>query len=374
MKVLHVITGLNNGGAEGVLYRLCKYDTEHEHVVVSLMDKGKYGLLLEKEGIEVLCLNMPQGCLTLSGVWRLFQRLRNDKPDVVQTWMYHADLIGGGVARIAGIKNVFWNVRNTSLMPDVIKRSTIFIAKLCALVSGWLPKKIIYCAHKAKLAHEILGYKAERGVVIDNGYDLAQLTYDAAASSILRSEIGVLPNEILVGMVGRFDPQKDHNNLIKALSLVKNAGLPFKAILVGKGLDYSNSQFLQCIEEYRLSEHIILLEQRNDIATVMSAMALHVLSSLDEAFPNVLAEAMACGTPCLTTDVGDAAIIVGDTGWIVPPSDPKALAKAMLEAMDEKQNDPQAWQARKQACRKRIVDHYAIDRMLTDYRRIWFDI
>jgi glycosyltransferase involved in cell wall biosynthesis len=373
MKVLHVITGLNNGGAEGVLYRLCKYDTEHEHVVVSLMDKGKYGLLLEKEGIEVLCLNMPQGRLTLSGVWALFQRLRNDKPDVVQTWMYHADLIGGGVALIAGIKNVFWNVRNTSLMPDVIKRSTIFIAKLCALVSGRLPKKIIYCAHKAKLAHEMLGYKAGRGVVIGNGYDLAQLTYDAAASSLLRSEIGVLPNEILIGMVGRFDPQKDHNNLIKALSLVKNTGLPFKAILVGKGLDYSNSQFLQCIEEYRLSEHIILLEQRNDIATVMSAMALHVLSSLDEAFPNVLAEAMACGTPCLTTDVGDAAIIVGDTGWIVPPSDPKALAKAMLEAMDEKQNDPQAWQARKQACRKRIVDHYAIDRMLTDYRRIWFD-
>lgn len=373
MKVLHVITGLNNGGAEGVLYRLCKYETEHQHVVVSLMDKGKYGSLLEKEGIEVLCLNMPQGRLTVSGVWALFQRLRNDKPDVVQTWMYHADLIGGCVARIAGIKNVFWNVRNTSLMPDVIKRSTILIAQLCALVSGRLPKKIIYCAHKAKFAHELLGYKADRGAVIDNGYDLAQLTYDAAASSLLRSEIGVLPNEILIGMVGRFDPQKDHNNLIKALSLVKNSGLPFKAILVGKGLDYSNSKFLQCIEEHRLTEHIILLEQRNDIATVMSAMTLHVLSSLDEAFPNVLAEAMACGTPCLTTDVGDAAIIVGDTGWIVPPSDPKALAKAMLEAMDEKQHNPQAWQARKQACRKRIIDHYAIDRMLTDYRQIWFD-
>ncbi|MPX98375.1 glycosyltransferase, partial [Salinivibrio sp. VYel6] len=112
--------------------------------------------------------------------------------------------------------------------------------------------------------------------------------------------------------------------------------------------------------------------RRDDITAVMNGFDIFVLSSASEAFPNVLSEAMACGTPCVTTDVGDAAIIVGDTGWVVPPKNPQALAKAILEAMEERQNNPQAWQARKRACRERIVNNFSIEKMVDSYHRVWW--
>jgi Glycosyltransferase len=123
-----------------------------------------------------------------------------------------------------------------------------------------------------------------------------------------------------------------------------------------------------------LEDNISLLGQRTDIATIMNSLDVHILSSsFGEGFPNVVAEAMACGTPCITTDVGDAAIIVGDTGWVVPPKDSQALANAMLEAMEEKQNNPQAWKARKQACRERIVNNFSIEKMVDSYHQVWFN-
>ena len=106
MKILHIITGLNDGGAEAVLYRLCKFDSAHKHIVVSLMVEGKYGPLLKELGVKLYCLNMPAGRIRFSGMIKLFKLLRQHKPDVIQTWMYHADLIGGVVGRLAGIKNI----------------------------------------------------------------------------------------------------------------------------------------------------------------------------------------------------------------------------------------------------------------------------
>jgi glycosyltransferase involved in cell wall biosynthesis len=104
----------------------------------------------------------------------------------------------------------------------------------------------------------------------------------------------------------------------------------------------------------------------------MYALDIHILSSRSEGFPNVLAEAMACGTPCVTTDVGDAAMIVGDTGWVVPPKNPQVLANAILEAINEKQNNPLMWEVREQACRDRIVDNFSIEKMVAGYHQVWF--
>ncbi|MBE0469909.1 MAG: glycosyltransferase [Methyloprofundus sp.] len=371
-KIIHIITGLNDGGAEAVLYRLCLSDKTLRHIVISLMDKGKYGPLLREAGIEVHCLNMPQGRVSLSGLWQLFKLLKHHKPDVVQTWMYHADLIGGIFAKFAGIKKVFWNVRHTTLEPGKSKRSTILIAKACAFVSGWIPKKIVYCAHEARAVHEALGYKNGKAEVIGNGYDLTQFFIDAELRKVFRTEMGLYDDENLIGMVGRYHPQKDHANLINALGLVRNAGYNFKLVLIGRDLDADNQILLNHIHVNQLIENVILLGQRTDIPAVMNGLDLHVLSSsFGEGFPNVLAEAMACGTPCVTTEVGDAALIVGDTGWIVPPKNSNALANAIMQAIEEKQTNHQVWLDRKQACRNRIVENFSINKMIAAYRRVW---
>jgi glycosyltransferase involved in cell wall biosynthesis len=370
MSVIHIITGLNDGGAEAVLYRLCINDTSQQHCVISMMDMGKYGPRLQQAGVEVHCLNMPQGRVTIHGLWRLWSLLRVLKPRVVQTWMYHADLIGGLVARLAGVKVVCWGIRHTNLTSRDVKRSTIMVAKICAKLSWIVPAHIVSCSQQAALVHQQLGYCVHKFSVIANGYDLLKFNPVANARVGLGQALGISDDIALLGMVARFDPQKDHSNLIAALCRVKKQNVNFCCVLVGTGMDTTNSELVELLRQFDVVDKVHLLGQRNDIPFIMSALDCHVLSSLGEAFPNVLAEAMACGTPCVTTDVGDAALIVGDTGWVVPAENAEALASALLESLATLE-DTQSWSIRKQQARERIVDNFSLERMVKAYQTAW---
>ena len=369
-KIFHIITGLNNGGAEAVLFRLCINDKIHWHTVVSLMDMGKYGPLLVEKGVEVHFLNMPAGRVTLCGLRKLYSLLKTTKPDAVQTWMYHADLIGGVVARLAGVKSVFWGIHHTTLAPSLSKRSTIFVAQLCAFLSRWVPVKIVCCANKAAEVHVSLGYKKDKIQIIANGYELDRLAIDELQCATIKNELLLDESPYVLGMVGRYDPMKDHTNLLAALSLVKEKITDFKCLLVGKFLSQNNKNLVNEINKFGLSDRVLLLEQRADIPFIMNALDVHVLSSCSEAFPNVLAEAMACGTPCVTTDVGDASLIVGDTGWVVPSRDPQALADVIIQAFEESKN-LKNWQLRQKVARERIVEHFSIHSMIEKYHAVW---
>lgn len=154
--IIHVVTGLSDGGAEAVLYRLCLHDMANQHIVISMMGPGKYGPLLSEADIEVYCMNLHAGKFSLSGLFRLFSKLSKHKPYAVQTWMYHADLVGGVCARFAGIKNVCWNIRHSELERGKSKRSTIWVAKTFALLSRCVPRKIVCCAEKAMVRTQFL--------------------------------------------------------------------------------------------------------------------------------------------------------------------------------------------------------------------------
>ena len=369
-RVLHIITGLNDGGAEAVLYRLCTHEKESHHTVVSLMDEGKYGPFLRQAGIEVYCLNQPRGRMRPDALWKLWRLLCARKPDVVQTWMYHADLLGGTLARLAGIRRVIWGIRHTTLEPGKSSRSTIWIARILARLSRTVPSRIVVCAQRAVQVHGDLGYDIVRMVVVPNGYDLDCFAPDEQQRRRLRNSWQIPPNVPLIGMVGRFDPLKDHANLLSALALLRRQGARFACVLVGTGVDAGNTSLVQQLQQMELRDHVRLLGRRNDIPAVMNALDVHVLSSSGEAFPNVLAEAMACGTPCVTTDVGDAALIVGDTGWVVPPRNAQALADGILAALSARE-DASCWKRKQQAARQRVVDHFSIQRMVAAYRQVW---
>lgn len=371
MKILHIISGLGNGGAEAVLYRLCLYDTSNKHAVVSLMDEGKYASLLRKAGIEVHCLNMPRGKVTLNGLVQMWQILWVNKPQIVQTWMYHTDLLGGIIARLAGVKRVYWGIRRSTLNTGKAKRMTVIIAKLCARLSQWLPTRIICCAEEARQVHARLGYVKDKMIVIPNGYDISCFSPNKETKKQLRIQWDIPEQIPLIGLVGRFDPAKDHINLISALGQLKRLGIHFKCVLVGNGISGYNEELVSWLHEHDVSDCVLLAGSRDDIHDVMNALDLHVLSSATEGFPNVLCEAMACGTPCVTTDVGDAARIVGSTGWVVPACDSTALSHAITEALIEKRNDPNAWETRCKKARNRIVENYDLKKMVMAYRAAW---
>jgi glycosyltransferase involved in cell wall biosynthesis len=370
LEVWHIITTLSDGGAEGALYRLCAHDRAHIHTVVSLMGGGKYGPLLLAAGVQVHCLNMPPGVLTMRGIWKLWRLLRCHRPDVVQTWLYHADLIGGVVARMAGIGRVVWGIRHNNLTQGKVKRSTVFVARMCASLSRWLPDRIVSCSRKAVQAHMDLGYASEKFTIIPNGYDLDRLKPDAALALRFRAELGLARDTPLLGMVARFDPQKDHLNLLAALGQLKRDGWDFRCLLVGVGMTDDNRTLSSWLKRHDVADRVTLIGRNDDIQAVMNALDVHVLSSVGEAFPNVLAEAMACGTPCVTTDVGDAAYIVGETGWVVLPGDSKALAEGLQSALGSL-GDASKWKSHKRAARERIELNFTMKRMIDLYGDVW---
>ena len=367
LRVTHVISGLGDGGAEAVLYRVLTSDPGNDHAVISLTDAGRYGPLLQAAGIGVQVLGMRRGRGTFAGWRRLLRLLRASRPDVVQTWMYHADLLGGLAARWTGTGAVVWGVHSATL--DA--RATKVVAAVCALASHVIPRRIIFVSREAARLHRGRGYASGRITVIPNGYDTEALRPDAAARERLRREWLLPPATIALGMVARWDVLKDHANLAAALSrLAGDKAADWKLVLVGQGIDDANVELLRLLEGAGVRERTLLLGSRPDIAAVMSALDLHVLSSRAEAFPNVVAEAMSCGTPCVVTDVGDAAYIVGETGWVVPPRDPEALAGA-LHAAIEAMRDAEGRASRQLAARARVETEFGLAGVVRRYAEVW---
>jgi glycosyltransferase involved in cell wall biosynthesis len=368
LRVLHIITGLNRGGAEGVLYRLISNSPiDVKHCIVGLIGDGYYSERMKAEGFNVHVLGMPRGCPSVGGLISLYRLIKDFNPLVIQTWMYHGDLIGGLVGRLCGVPNIVWGIRHSNLDWGRNSSSTRVGVILGAALSRWIPRYIVSCSEAATTIHEAEGYVGDRFVVIPNGYDTNELRIEQDARKEARLEWDVGDSLPVIGMVARWDPQKDHINLLDALLELKKIRR-FRCVLFGKEMDKGNKIICELIAHRALSDYVVLCGETGEIRKVMNGIDLHVLSSLGEGFPNTVAEAMACGTPCVVTDVGDAARIVGDTGVVVPLGDPLALARgidSMLLKLDEDRLGV------KVLCRRRIVERYSIDSMIARYSRVW---
>ncbi len=372
LRVLHVITGLGQGGAESVLFRLATYpEAGVEHTVISLTDEGIYGERLRAAGVAVRALGMKRGRVTLGGFMELRRLIADARPDAVQTWMYHADLIGGLAARLAGVRAIAWGIRNSGEHLERSSRSARLVLRACALLSGRVPKAIVCAAQKAAQRHADKGYRRDRLVVISNGYDLSRYTPDAAARARARAGWGVVGDAPVIGCVARWDPLKDHANLLRAVAALvrdgRDAGL--RCVLIGRGMTADNPELGALIDRLGLRERLVLAGPSDDVPAAMNGLDLHVLSSCAEGFPNVVAEAMACGVYCVVTDVGDAAYIVGDTGVVVPAEQAEALARGIETALREV-----AARGRERAgepARARVLEHFDLARMVQSYIAVW---
>jgi glycosyltransferase involved in cell wall biosynthesis len=369
--IIHIIVGLNDGGAEAVMYRLCSADSQHQHIVISMMDEGKYGQLLRDAAVDVHCLGMPRGRVTLRGIYRLCRYLLLYKPSVVQTWMYHADLLGGVMAKLLGVRRVCWGLHHANLAVDAVKGSTGRIARLCGYLSRYVPDAIVSCSQEAVRVHSELGYDVNKFVIIPNGVDLSKFKPDLGARNRLRKSIFRGRDCFAIGMVARFDPQKDHANLISALAVIKQKNYQVRCLLVGTGMEASNSALMDLLLKHDVLDCVDLLGRRDDVAQLMCAMDLHVLSSYSEAFGNVLVEAMACGTPCVGTNVGDMPLIIGKSGWVVPCRDPQALAEGLIAAKEMHEFHPLQWQEKCRQARERVLQEFSIEKMRASYAAVW---
>jgi glycosyltransferase involved in cell wall biosynthesis len=373
LKVCHVITGLTTGGAEMMLYKLLsRMDRDAvESRVISLTGPGPLGPRIAELGVEVEALGMRKGLGDLFAVPRLVSRLRELRPDVVQTWLYHADLIGGVAARLAGVGAVIWNVRQSNLDGAVNSRLTMFFARAAALLSRRIPTRVICCAEAVREAHRVFGYAADRLIVIPNGFDMTAMQRDPAARESLRGELGLDQDAVLVGLVGRFDPQKDHHNFLFAAARILEQRPGTQFVLAGDGIVADNRRLAGWIAETGAAGNFHLLGRRGDIAHINSAVDVAVSASLGEGFANVIGEAMACEAACVVTDVGDSAAIVGDCGEVVPARDPEALALACLRLLALPAGERRALGRR---ARDRIAAHYELGVIARRYQTLYENV
>lgn len=309
-------------------------DPRFEHRVISLRGMGSVGPELQAAGVRVEALGLDKPLHLPGRFLKLIRAIRRDKPDVVQTWMYHADLIGGLAARFAGVKRIIWNVRIAQIAPGYgIARATGWIMRACAALSGTVPARIVYVAESARVAHEAAGYDTGKSVLIRNGYVIRPLPDRSGDLDRLRAELGVGPACILIGSAGRYNPQKNHRSFIAACAAIAPRHPDAHFVMFGSGVEIGDPDLSRWIAASGCPERFRLLGERRDLAELLPHLDLFCLHSLSEGFPNVVAEAMAAAVPCVVTDTGDAAMLVESTGWVVPAADDKALADRLHAAL-----------------------------------------
>lgn len=372
MRVLHILTGLKPGGAEIQMARLLAAvdRNDFQFHVVSLTDLGPVADMLRAEGIPVTALDMSRGSLLvpLAPLRRLRGLMDEFAPDLVQTWMYHANLIGGVVNRMGRRRPLIWSIRQTNIDVASIGWRTALVARCGAAASYLLPDLILYNANVSRQRHESAGYRSRIAEVIPNGFDTDALRPSPEVRQAVRQELGIAPETILIGMMARYDPQKDHANFVAAAGRVAAAMPEVRFLLAGGDVDESNPVLGAALEQAGVRERTFLLGHRPDVPRLLAALDIGCLSSLGEGFPNAVGEAMAMALPCVATDVGDCRYLVGETGRIVPPRNPEALGAGLLELACMPES------GRRQlgeAARRRISDEFSMSAVVDRYHDTW---
>jgi glycosyltransferase involved in cell wall biosynthesis len=367
MKIVHVITGLGAGGAETMLLKLlsAQRGAHRSDSVVSLTDVGPVGRRIEALGFVVVALGMRRGRPDPAALLALVRVLRRDRPDLVQTWMYHADLLGGLAARALGVP-VVWGVRHGRLV-ERDKLLTRLTRRLCAWTSHWIPAAVVCNSDEALRTHAACGYATGKLVVVPNGFDLARFRPDSDARASVRAELGLASDAPVVGLVARYHPHKDHATFLAAAARVRAEREGVRFVLCGSGVDGANAELVAAIDRLDLRGAVRLLGQRDDVERVLASLDVACISSTTESFPNVLGEAMACAVPCVSTDCGDIAELLGDTGTIVPVGDADAFACAVASLL---RLDPAERAARGAAARRRVTERFEMAVVATRFAEI----
>ncbi|MCJ7708179.1 MAG: glycosyltransferase, partial [Anaerolineales bacterium] len=358
VRLVHIISGLELGGAETMLYQLLA-GTDLERFpseVVSMTTRGLVGERIAQLGVPVHALGMRRGLPTPWHLLPLVRLLRRARPDLIQTWMYHADLFGGVAARLGGRIPVVWGIHHTRLERESTPAGTLWTARVNARLSHRLPARIVCCSEATRRVHVQMGYAADKMVVIPNGVDLERFGPNPEARPSVRAELGLAPDALLIGMAARFHPLKDHARFVQAARRIADLpGVHF--LLCGEGIVAENSVLSGWIEQAGLSGRFHLLGRRVDMPRLFASLDLSTLPSRSEAFPLVVGEAMASGVPCVVTDVGDSAEIVGTTGLVVPPGDPEALAAAWRDLIE---GGPELRGRLGELARQRVEERYSL--------------
>jgi glycosyltransferase involved in cell wall biosynthesis len=370
MRVMHVITGLSTGGAETMLLKLLSAASgSMEHVVVSLGDEGTIGPRIAALGVSVHCLGLRRNAPNPFRALSILPLARHIGPQLIQGWMYHGNLMASmAVLALRQKPPVLWNIRQTVYDLRRERWLTAKLIRLGARLSS-RPAAIIYNSQTSASQHESLGYRTEKRVIIPNGFDCQLLRPDEAARKAVRTELGIVGDTVLVGLVARYHPMKDHVGFLQAAAMIARSYPQTRFVLAGAGVSSTQSELVKAIQQNELGDCVMLLGERSDIPRLNNAFDIGCSASAwGEGFSNSIGEAMACGVPCAVTDVGDSAYIVADSGFVAPPRTPEALAKAIARLIEVGRSGRQQLGTK---ARQRIETEFSLPAIVRRYEDLY---
>lgn len=367
IKVLHVINGLHVGGAETALLRLLEYENRSvlKSQVYSLLGDGKIGEQMRAKQISTL--NCDKRTSFAKSLVPLLRYCRAERPDVLQGWMYHSNLVVTIVAKLAKIPVHGWNIRHSV---DNLRAEKPLTAKLIQVGAklSTKPNWIIFNSRRSAEQHRRLGYATDRSTLIPNGFDTSIYRPNEALRASFRSQNQLSPEDLVVGIVGRYHPHKDIPGFVKAAEIVGKAVLQARFVLIGRQMDTRNEELNHLVASTGIGLKFRLLGEQQNAGLLITAFDVNVSSSIGEGFPNGLAEGMSCGVPPVCTDVFDSEWLIGDTGFVVPPSKPGQLADAIETVLRLSPNERRKLG---QAARKRIEQMFSMDLSVSLYEKLY---
>jgi glycosyltransferase involved in cell wall biosynthesis len=368
IRCLHLITDVEAAGAEFMLYRLLrKMDRARFAPTVVALDRyGPVGHDIAALGIPVHALDMRNPRRWPSGWCELQRLIARVKPDVLQTWLYHADFVGLLAGRRASVRKIVWNVRSAPSPddPHAIHR----LARTNAWLSRWVDR-IVINSERGRQVHARLGYPTGKMVVVPNGFDLQHFRPRPERRAPLRERWGIPADALVVGMAARWRAVKGYANFLHAAAIAAPREPRIWFALAGSnGVDESNPALLDALDRAGIRGRTTLMGFRDDPRDLYDVCDVYTSASDSEGFPNVIAEAMACGLPCGVTDAGDSAAIVADTGEIVARGEPALLADSWARLL---RLAPAARIDIGRRARARIEAHYDIANVATRMERLY---
>ena len=372
VKILHVITTLEPGGAEIMLCKiLSRMDrSKFTHAVVSLTDRGRVADEIRALGIPVYSLGMVRGVPNPLALFRLMRIIKAEKPTILQTWLYHSDLLGVVAGKLMRIPVILWNIRCSELGGKDRSPLLWLVLKILAILSR-LPAAIVTNSQAGRLVSERLGYRSGKWVIIPNGFDLDLFRPSEESRRDVRRELGLDSDTPLIGLVARFHAMKDHTTFLEAAAKLRAIQPGVHFVLAGKDVSIENPVLKEQVDSLNLGRRVHLMGERLDIPAITASLDIATCSSYTEGFPNVIGEAMACGIPCVATDVGDCRNIIGDTGIIVPSRDPQALADGWARLLSLSADERAAMGARG---RERVASLFDIGQIVRKYEDLYHQL
>lgn len=379
MKIVHIINSLKKGGAEGNLYRLCKfqkkkYKNKIEITIITLIEKGFYETDLRKNGINILSLKInKRGNLfnLLNKAFKLRKYIITKNPDVIQSWMYHSNFVSLFVPKLFYNK-LFWNIRHSELNSKISKKKTILISILCGIFSNFVPKKIIYCSEKSIKFHENKHfYSKNKTTLIYNGYS-EKIFYPSKQKRLNFRKINKIgKHNITIGFAGRYAKQKNLFSILNAFTKIAKIYKNTSLYLVGKDLNLENKELLNHVEFLNIREKVNFLNEQKNLLEFYNGIDFLILASHSESFPNVIAESMLSSTPVLASDAGCSEKIIKQFGFVMKKNDDQSIFKNLNRVIKVFKSKKVQWKLLKKNSRLRIIQNFSIKKMSDSYLKSW---